>query len=164
MADDGIVADGMVVARSGGMPCRTHYVLECDGGWRLRRLEMETGGLTSRRLVAHADGRGNWVVNGAGMPELAGCLEPDISVTPFTNTLPIRRLDLQPGDSAEIRVAYVSVPQLTVQPTVQRYTCVSRGSSGATYRYEVPDTGYAATVTVDADGLAVHYPGAFERY
>lgn len=158
-----ILADGLVIAIFEGTPYRVHYVLECDRSWHLRNLEVEVAGLGTKRLVAEADGRGKWLVDGKSAPELAGCLDPDISVTPFTNTLPIRRLGLRPGESAEIRVAYVAVPQLTAQPMMQRYTCVSGDGSSAIYRYEAPDTGYATTLTVDSDGLVVHYPGAFGR-
>ena len=40
------------------------------------------------------------------MAYLVGCEYVDISETPFTNTLVIRRLGLTPGESADISVAY----------------------------------------------------------
>ena len=40
------------------------------------------------------------------MAYLVGCKYVDISETPFTNTLVIRRLGLTPGESADISVPY----------------------------------------------------------
>ena len=57
------------------------------------------------------------------LTELAGCLDVDISATPFTNTLALRRLDLQPGENASLTVAYVKLPELTFRPVSQRYSC-----------------------------------------
>ena len=45
-----------------------------------------------------ADGEDGWTTRGgAAMPELEGCVDVDISATPVTNILPIRRLGLAPG-------------------------------------------------------------------
>ena len=53
-----------------------------------------------------------------------GCIDVDISAAPFTNTLPIRRLGLMKGERREIRVAYLALPALTVEPADQAYTCI----------------------------------------
>ena len=89
----------------------------------------------------------------------------DISVTPFTNTLPIRRLRLGPGGSADLEVAYVDVPGMQVEPTRQRYTCLQSGEHGGLYRYEDKGLfhGFTADLPVDAGGLGLDYPGLFRR-
>ncbi|HEV8585737.1 MAG TPA: putative glycolipid-binding domain-containing protein [Methylomirabilota bacterium] len=80
--------------------------------------------------------------------------------TPFTNTLPIRHLGLEPGRAAEIVVAYVRVPELTVEPEGQRYTCLERDRR---YRFESRDGEFTRDLDVDARGLVVLYPGLFRR-
>ena len=55
-------------------------------------------------------------------PEYSDCVDVDLSFTPATNTLPIRRLGLDIGEEAEIHVAWLVWPELTVQPVLQRYT------------------------------------------
>ncbi len=88
----------------------------------------------------------------------------DISQTPFTNTLPIRRLGLGPGESAEISVAYVDGTQLQPWPEPQRYTCLEEGGRrGGLYRFLSLDGGFTADLPVDADGLVLDYPGLFKR-
>jgi hypothetical protein len=104
-------------------------------------------------LVLEHDGEGNW----RGRPELQGCLEVDISVTPLTNTLPINRLRLSPGESAEIRAVYIDVPSLRVSVMPQRYTRLGE----RLYRYQ--SKGFQADLSVDEHGLVVDYPGLWRR-
>ena len=50
-------------------------------------------------LHLESDGEGHWQENGKDRPDLHGCIDIDIQATPFTNTLPIRRLGLKTGES-----------------------------------------------------------------
>ena len=94
------------------------------------------------------------------MPALDGAIDVDIMATPFTNTLPIRRLDLAERQSADIQVAYVSVPDLTLSLARQRYTCLS---AGALYRFDSLESGFSRDIGIDRDGLVTEYPGLFRR-
>ena len=100
---DGLTADAIVIRQRPGMaPFRLSYLIQCDATTRLRgaRVRIET---PAECLVdLRADGLGNWT-DGSGreLSVLAGCIDIDIAATPFTNTLPIRRLGLSPGQSAE---------------------------------------------------------------
>ncbi len=125
----------------------------------VRHLTVERLG-TDRRIVLDHDGQGNWHLGGKPMPELDGVLEPDISVTPLTNTFPIRRLALTAGASADIRTAYVDVTTMTVFADPQRYTCLTPDHL---YRYESRDSDFRADITLDEDGLVDLYPGLFRR-
>ena len=75
------------------------------------------------------------------MPYLKGCQYVDISETPFTNTLPIRRLGLALGTSADISVAYFEGTELQPWPEPQRYTCLQKGGEGGLYRFLSLDGG-----------------------
>jgi uncharacterized protein len=97
------------------------------------------------------------------MPELEGCIDIDISATPFTNTLPIRRLGLKPDQSEELTVTYIRVPELLVGPERQRYGCLEDQAEGGLYRFEALPSGFTASLPVDADGLVIDYPGLFRR-
>jgi uncharacterized protein len=83
----------------------------------------------------------------------------DIAISPLSNTLPIRRLELAVGESAEITTAYVAVPDLTVVTDPQRYTRLADHE----YRYESRDSNFKRVITVDEHGLVVTYPGLFVR-
>lgn len=156
-ADDGWVADGAATAVVDGQPTRLQYRLSVAGDGTVRALDVVENA-SGRSLKLRADGAGSWQ-DGAGTPiaDLDGCVDVDISITPLTNTLPVRRLGLAVGESADIRVAYVDVPSLTVRPVSQRYTRVA----DATYRYQ--SGSFSADVTVDAAGIVVDYQGLWRR-
>ena len=92
-----------------------------------------------------------------------GCLDVDISGSPFTNTLPIRRADFKPGLSLSLTVVYLAVPELTIEPAEQRYTCLEKSPTAGLYRYESLDSSFRADLPVDDDGLVLDYPGLFRR-
>jgi hypothetical protein len=91
---------------------------------------------------------------------LSGAIDIDLSITPFTNTLPIRRMDLAHGQSADIVVAYIRVPELTVTKDPQRYSCIE---SRDRYRCESLDSDFVREIETDRDGIVVTYPGVFRR-
>ena len=160
-----IVAQGVVLAVAGGRPFRINYVVQCDRSWQLQSFDLMLW--HGREPVQHRNGirtaDGQWAGGRdsiGAFPEFDGCTEIDIEATPFTNTLPIRRLGLTVGESAEIQVLYISVPDLSIKPVRQRYT---RLADGRTYRYESLASGFTAVITVDDDGLVTDYPGLFRR-
>ena len=110
----------------------------------------------SRSLDA-ADGR--WRTADVDVPELKGCVDVDLGFTPATNTLPIRRLGLNVGESAEIDAAWIRFPELTVERLPQRYTRIAADR----YRYESRDSGFTAELEVDDEGLVVAYEDLWER-
>jgi hypothetical protein len=165
---DGASADSVILLCRDGAALRCRYRLDTDPGWRLRALTLELldreEGDTPTRVELEADGAGKWRVDGAAEPALDGCLDVDVQVTPLTNTLPIRRLGLAEGESADIRVAYVPVPGLDPRPAEQRYTCLKPlGPDGGRYLYEGLFRGFAAELAVDSDGLVIDYPETFRR-
>ena len=160
----GVVANGLVIGLEAGRPFRIGYEIRCDGRWRVR--EVRAGAPDLERPVPEllADGEGHWKRGGGEpVPELDGCIDVDISATPFTNTLPIRRLGLEPGESEELTVTYVRVPELLVGPERQRYGCLEAQVEGGLYRLEALPSGFTAELPVDADGLVIDYPGLFRR-
>jgi hypothetical protein len=80
-------------------------------------------------------------------------VDVDLSFTPATNTLPIRRLGLEVGDEAEIHVAWLVWPELSVRPVLQRYARLAEDR----YRYAQDD--FEAELTVDEHGLVLEYEG-----
>lgn len=158
-----ILAHSVVIGITDGVPFRLSYAISCDRAWQMRAATVEL--LHQNHILQlQTDGNGNWF-DGDDQPisALAGCSEIDISVTPFTNTLPIQRLNLIPGESAELAIAYITIPQMTVAPAPKRYTCLNADENGALYRYEGLSTGFTADILVDSEGLVVHYPEIFKR-
>jgi uncharacterized protein len=156
----GVVAESVVVASADGAPFAIRYRIRCDNSWRVRSAEVGIVG-HDRKIEIAGDGKGHWSgASGKPLPKLAGAIDIDLSVTPFTNTLPIRRLKLKAGQSAEIVAVYILAPALTVTTDPQRYTCLEPGRR---YRYESIDSDFARDIEVDSRGLVVTYPGLFRR-
>jgi hypothetical protein len=167
VGDTGIRATGLVLRMLDGRHLRCRYELETDPAWCFTSLNFavaDRGSGDNTRFALTRDDAGAWTINGAAAPELDGCIDVDIQVTPFTNSLPIRRLGLDGGQSADIRVAYVPVPELDVRPAEQRYTCLkARGPDGGRYRYDGLFRDFTAELPVDEDGLVLDYAETFRR-
>ncbi|MGH8855134.1 MAG: putative glycolipid-binding domain-containing protein [Telluria sp.] len=157
--DELIIAEGVVIGNDdqrGAFGC--NYRICCDGGWRVRSVEVHVAGGAS--LVLTGDGHGQWR-DGDGLLQahLSGCMDVDIAATPFTNTLPIRRLGHTLRRRTGIAVVYIPVPSLLPRRAEQAYTLLPDGR----VLYEGPIGAFQATLELDADGLVVHYPGLFTR-
>jgi hypothetical protein len=157
---DEIVADSAILGMIDDDAFAVRYRILCDTSWRVRKVKIaEIGSDITTELVS--DGVGNWVDGSATeLSFLGGAIDIDISVTPFTNTLPIRRLGLRRGQSNELLVVYVQLPGLRITTDRQRYTCLVAGKY---YRYESVDSNLKRDIEVDDNGLVVTYPGLFRR-
>ncbi len=158
---ENIEAESLAVGIVNGFPYRIQYQIVCDLDWNTQKTKVVEL-LSGKEVVLVKSGDGWLDENNYAIESLHGCADVDIMVTPFTNTLPIRRLELEQGDSKEIPVVYISVPDLCPSKLNQRYTCISQDKDGGTYKYENLSSGFTSEVKVDADGLVVEYPGIFK--
>jgi hypothetical protein len=162
-----IVAESTVIGRNDGPAFAMRYRLEMDGNWVVRELRAEVFGSAGRVLELRADGAGSWTTPaGDRIPDLDGCIDVDLTATPFTNTLPVRRLRLEPGQAETLAVAFITCPALTYTGATQRYTCLERGADRMRYRYESLRDGvttYENELELDRDGIVLDYPGYARR-
>jgi uncharacterized protein len=151
----GLRLAGTVLTAAHGTPLDVRYLVEAGPDGLTRRVELALdGGATYRVLLA--DGAGGWRWEGGPeLAEVAGALDVDLTVTPATNTLPIRRLDLQVGQAADLVMAWVQVPGLEVLRSEQRYRRL------APDRWHFSTGDFSAELLVDPDGLVLHYGGLF---
>lgn len=152
--------DGRIETDVEGEAARIRYHVTCDEAWRTQAAWVSIKTNKGRRrlgLFVTADAR--WIVNRKEQANLRGCIDIDLEISPATNTLPIRRLDPKVGEAHEIGVARVRFPDLTVEPTRQRYTRVA----ARRYRFEGLDTGFAVDILVDDAGLVIDYPALWAR-
>lgn len=140
-------------------PMLVNYEVHCDENWLTQRVQVErTVGKDTKTLSLSVETGSLWRDSSRELPEVRGCLDVDLSVTPATNTLPIRRLDLDIGKSESVTAAWIKFPDFEIQPLSQRYTRIAK----YVYRYE-SDTGFSAEIVVDDLGLVTTYPGGWER-
>jgi uncharacterized protein len=181
---DRLSAKGTAIGRT-PVAYRLDYELDTGPGYVTRRLRVQSHGNGWRR---HLDLRrgddGAWSAEATltGEPaelqatdladpgasadtlaRLASALDCDLGQCPLTNTMPVLRHDLlRPSQPIDFVMAWVSVPDLSVRRSDQRYTFIAQDDSGgAVIRYESGT--FRADVRFDADGLVVDYPGLGQR-
>ena len=153
--EGGMVRASSIVDSARG---RYSYEVVCESDWTFRQLRLESAAL-ERTLLITSDGRGGWEVDGIPRLDLGSAVDLDLAITPFTNTLPIRRLDLAIDEEGDVTAAYVSFPDLEVTLDEQRYTRLDEDL----YLYESLDSDFSRELTVDFEGIVLDYPGMFER-
>ncbi|SDH89733.1 putative glycolipid-binding domain-containing protein [Paraburkholderia phenazinium] len=156
---DGFFVESVVVGQRYGRSYGLYYKLHCDPRWRVTYAYLRIMG--GGDLELRGDGEGHWHDgNGQVIVAIDGCIDIDIAATPFTNTLPIRRLQLAEGERRPIAVAYISTPDLQVTRVEQAYSCIELKRE---YRYEGIFRNFSANMKVDEDGLVIDYPTLFTR-
>lgn len=135
----------------------TRFTVRTDLAWTTREVRAEVlsaSGLESVTLQAKG---GHWSdADGRPLAELVGCLDVDVAATPLTNTLPIRRLGLRPGEYRDIAVAWIDIPSLRIRRVRQRYT--RHPAEGGLERYTYRDPLHGEyRMSVDGEGLVVDY-------
>ncbi|GGK24026.1 putative glycolipid-binding domain-containing protein [Salinarimonas ramus] len=160
VAPDAVEACSCVVGSDDG-GYRLDYRWLLSGDWRTRRLEVERWGAAGRAHVVLERIGDCWSVDGAHRPDLDGAEEPDLSVTPFCNTLPIRRTPRAPGASLTLDVCYLDGATMRVERSRQRYDRL--GPDRLRYVDLGRASGFEAELRVDGEGLVVTYEHLFER-
>ena len=153
------ILDGTVLGSSNGEPIDVRYSVFCHEDWTTSEVVVSAILGTWVVGVELVRDKGRWYVDANRSPDLGEGADVDLGFTPATNTLPIRRLGLDVGASAEILTAWVRFPEFTVEPFPQRYTRLSERR----YLYESLTSDFTAELEVDDQGLVIAYPGLWER-
>jgi hypothetical protein len=176
LTEDGVGAHGTQIGVE-PLPYRLSYRLEAPERFVTRSLELEASGEGWRReLDLRHDGNGSWQCDRAESGEAPADLPPpggdtagledsldcDLGFSPLTNFMPLRRHDLHKGPGeAEFVMAWVSVPDLALHVSAQRYEHVRKNADGAIVRFidEGMFKGFTSELELDEDGLVRVYPG-----
>lgn len=149
----------VICLEGGGFRIDHRWILDSD--WRAQSVTVERWDAQQHGVLnLERVGRG-WRVDGQSRPDLEGAEEPDLSVTPFCNTFPIRRVPEHPGASLTVDTAFIDGPALTVARSSQRY---DRQGPGRLRFVDLGlSRGFEADLVVDETGLVLRYEHLFER-
>jgi hypothetical protein len=152
------------------LPYRLSYSLITGENYETHLLRVRTTGAGwQRTLDLRRDDDGTWRSEAASEGDLdapypggdvsgfTGQFDCDLGLSPMTNTPPVLRNGLLGGGELEIAPPWVSVPDLSIHASPQRYTHVRRAGGVSVVRFE--SEGFAADITFDSDGLVIDYPG-----
>jgi uncharacterized protein len=154
------VLEGTAVFIDAQRPCRLDYKILCDANWCTRSARVAGWvGEKSIEVEIAVDSGQRWWANGVELPDLAGCIDLDLNFSPSTNLLPVRRLNLQVGQSGQVNAAWLKYPDFTFEALPQTY----RRTELLVYRYEAFGGSFTADVTVNSTGFVIDYPPFWGR-
>lgn len=139
---------------------KTEYCIKTNHNWETVFFEISSRYSNKLEVVRmEGDGKGNWSSSGKRVKQFEGCIDIDISLTPFTNSLPINRLNLIQNQRQEIQVIYLDVLAQQMRMVRQQYIRLS----DTMYRYQNIPNDFEANIPVNEFGLVVDYPSLFAR-
>ena len=139
---------------------RVHYQIRTNNKWETVYAEIRAQHNNVRQhLLFERDATGKWMFNGKDSAKFNECVDVDIPLTPFTNTLPINRLKLKKGEERIIKVIYIDLLGNRISAVQQKYIRLSKTD----FKYENVPNDFEATIKVDEQGLVLDYPLLFER-
>jgi uncharacterized protein len=152
-------ASTVICLEAGGF--RLDHRWRLDPDWRARSVTVERWNAQGHGVLRLERAGAGWRVDGAPRPDLDGAEEPDLSVTPFCNTFPIRRTPEAEASSLTLDSAFIDGMALTVARSRQRYD--RRGPGWLRYVDLGLSRGFEADLEVDDAGLVLRYEHLFER-
>lgn len=157
--DNGVAVTSIITCQVNNQATKILYKILTDTLWETYFVEINVilGG-NEKTLLLEKKGD-HWLVNNKIDHRFDGCVDIDISLTPFTNTLPIRRLVFIGQLSNRIEVIYIDIIADLIIPVRQYYTKISN----SVYLYENEKSTFKAELKTDPYGLVIEYPKLFRE-
>lgn len=136
------------------------YVIKLNNNWQVLSFSIDGKIAGDYFSAVMQNDNGKWTdASGKPFPEFDGMCFIDITLTPFTNTLPVNSLGLTVGESAEIDLIYIDVVERKIYTDHQKYTRIS----DFRYKFENDGGNFTAEIEFDRNGFVMHYPNLFSR-
>jgi len=137
-----------------------NYFIQAGNDWLTNSLKLNYQVNNKQyRLELEHNANNEWILNNKSMNEFDDCLYVDISITPFTNTLPVNNLQLALNEQQKIKVIYINIFEQQVQVVEQMY----KRLSNTKYLYQNVPNNFEAEIEFDEFGFVIDYPYLFER-
>ena len=153
-ADDGWRLEGAAVFRGKEGPTALDYSVQCDAQWRT--VSGHVRGFIGERAVEAVIVRQSlaWTLDGVLVPGLDHLLDLDLSFTPATNLLQLRRVPIAPNESVRLPVVWFDASAGTLTELPQVY---ERRAPNA-FWYRAPSVGYEGLLETAPSGFIRDYP------
>lgn len=157
---DGYKAKSIVNGILKEAPLLIAYEVEISKNWEVEKVQITSLLNDKENIVLQSDKNGRWIDQSAQHKiEFDGCIDIDISVTPFTNTLPIKRLGDRLEKRTRLEVLYFNLSEWKIRKVEQYYTKINQNL----FRYEGVFRNFEADLPVDDNQFVLSYPSLFER-
>jgi len=130
------------------------------------RLLLRTATVTEERQISLSRSEdGFWLCDtgeGTKRNEYGGAIDVDVAGAVTFNALPIRRFGLhRTAGEQTLPVVFISLPDLAITVVEQTYRTVSIGERESVIALQRGEK--VTELTVDTEGMVVHYPGVSHR-
>ncbi|MDR2037132.1 MAG: putative glycolipid-binding domain-containing protein [Bacteroidales bacterium] len=156
---EGFEINSVVFGKSEGNVFEYEYQIKLSPKWITMSFLINNLLCNDEPFSMISDGKGKWRINGEQLNEYSGCMDIDISLSPFTNSLPINRLKIDNAADKEINALYIDILNRRISLVHQRYTRIGHFR----YLYENLNNNYQAYLHVDDSGIIIDYPEEFRR-
>ena len=139
--------------------CKLDYKIECDEKWKT--LSAKVSGFVGDEKIEieiSVDSNKIWTMNGKEISAVKNCIDVDLNFSPVTNTLPIRRLNLEIGEKRSVRAAWLKFPSFKLELLEQNYERIGENR----YAYESANGAFRAEIETGDFGLATRYGDFWE--
>lgn len=158
--NDSIHSHGLAVGKTDkDIPFAMEYDMALTADWGIKEVSIKS--LLDARVIKLLQRGKQWYdANGEHMAEFDGMEMVDISISPFTNTLPIKQLHFEGQEPQKVDMIYFDENNFSLQRVQQIYSQIDE----RTYRYhdiELPD--FVSDIVVDDDGMIIDFPELFRR-
>lgn len=158
--NDGIYGHGLAVSKTdSNIPFAIEYEIILAQDWDIKGLSIKS--LLDERVIKLVHKGDQWY-DGTGkhLAEFDGVELVDISISPFTNTLPIKQLQFEGELPQKVDIIYFDENRFSLRRLQQIYSQMDE----RTYRYQdIELTDFESDIVVDNDGLVVNIPNMFRR-
>ena len=156
---NGVVVNSAIVGLYNKKIYRVDYQIKLNPSWETYYCLVNSQFNNEIKKFEFEKDQNKWLLNGEYFDSFDGCTEVDIPLTPFTNSLPINRLKLNPGQEEDIAIIYIDLLEDSIRRVKQKY----RRISSDVYQYENIPNDFEAEIKVDDDGFVIDYPQLFTR-
>jgi hypothetical protein len=156
--DGGWRLEGVAVFLHEKGPANLAYAVECDDAWR--SLAGRVWGAIGNRSIEYRIARAGtaWTLNDRPAPGLDHLSDLDLSFTPATNLLQLRRVAIGSGETVALPAAWLDIDAGALSELSQIY----RRLDEMRFAYQAPDVGYEGVLELASNGFIRRYPDLWE--
>jgi uncharacterized protein len=159
-ADREINGHGFVVGRTDEhVPFAIEYNVALTPAWQIQEVSIKS--LLDDRAISLSHRDEKWYDGSVNhLAEFDGIEFVDISLSPFSNSFPIKRLSFEKEKPQKIDMIYFDENRFSLRKVEQLYSQLD----DMTFRYqdvELPD--FVSDIIVDDDGLVIDFSSLFRR-
>ena len=140
-------------------PAAVVYSVDVDAAWRTTWASLR-GFVGSRRCdIEIVRDKDAWRLNGVPVKSISHLADLDLSFTPATNVLQLKRAGPRIGETVSLPAAWFNLDDGALTELPQSYARLD----DTRYRYAAPSVPYEGVLEVGGDGFIADYPGLWRR-